>query len=60
MPWLSVAEWPKGTIPYLNDKTTDGHDTKEQAEGVCKQLKLKGWGGEGKVFPLKTYTEPND
>ena len=56
--WTSNAEWPD-TIPVQSDGTritTDSHDTKEQAEGVCRLLKKEGWSFRG-VFPIRTWVE---
>jgi hypothetical protein len=35
-------------------KTTDLHNTKEQADGIVTLLKREGFGGDGKYFPIKT------
>ncbi len=54
--WQSVAEWPKGTICcHANDITTDDHGSMEQASGVVALLKKNGFGGDGKVFPIRAY-----
>ena len=60
-PWTSCAEWPEGHIvnPERPNVTTDGHDTKEQAEGVCRLLEREGLGGERCHFPVRTWVEPN-
>ena len=34
--WVTVAEWPDGTI------STDNHDTEAQAQGVSKLLMKEG------------------
>lgn len=54
--WRSCARWPEGTV-CGTDKTTDVHDTKEQAMGVCRLLKQNGFGGNGGVFPIRTWVE---
>ena len=56
--WVSNAEWPKGTCPGLNDHTQDEHGTRAAAHAVCKRLEADGFGGDRKVFPLRTWTEP--
>jgi hypothetical protein len=38
--------------------TTDTHDTKEQAEGVCKLLNQYGFGGNCRLFPVETWIDP--
>ena len=52
--WKSFARWPHSDDTHM---TVDKHDTKEQAEAVCKRLGEEGWGGEGKIFPIKTWVE---
>lgn len=54
-PWKSVAYWPD-SIKCSNEHNTseDFHDTESQARGVCKLLRMHGYGGEGRVFPIKT------
>jgi len=56
--WKSNAEWDK-SIPgfHQNQITTDMHETKEQAEHVCKLLRTDGLGQEGRFFPVKTWVE---
>jgi len=50
-PFKSNAEWPKGTIyahnSYVDEITTDSHDTYRQAECVCEILRKEGFGGYG-------------
>lgn len=54
----SCAEWDKHTQGFhSNNITKDQHETKEQAEGVCKLLRKEGLGGEGIWFPVKTWVE---
>lgn len=52
----SCAEWPTGLI-YGDNTTMDRHDTKDQAEAVCKMLERNGLGGERCHFPVRTWTE---
>jgi len=56
--FYSYAEWDKH-IPGFHQRNTtrDEHDTQRQAEAVCDALKRDGLGGEGKFFPLRTWTE---
>ena len=57
----SIAVWPDtinvGHIVGKNE-SEDTHDSKEQAEGVCRLLERLGFGGNGKVFPISTRVEP--
>ena len=53
--WQSFAQWPEGTC--TGDVSADLHESKKQAEGVCRRLKSEGFGGQRKVFPLKTWVE---
>jgi hypothetical protein len=50
-PWNSGAQWPDGTV------SKDGHDTEEAAKAVCSRLEREGWGGEGRVLPIRTWVE---
>lgn len=42
---------------FYENKTTDEHETREEAESVLKLLKREGLGGERIWFPIKTYVE---
>lgn len=55
--FTSNAEWPAGTIAGGCDISTDNHDTEAQAQGVCRGLMEKGFGGEGRIFPVRTWVE---
>lgn len=54
----SNAEWPDsvklGCIPNVS---TDKHDSEKMAQAVCDRLKECGFGGEGKIFPIRTWVE---
>ena len=56
-----VAVWPDairvGNVVGKNE-SDDTHDSKEQAEAVCKLLEKEGFGGDGNVFPISTRVEP--
>ena len=56
--WRSNAQWPTGTVKYLNDVTEDTHGSKEEAEGVCRLLRENGFGGNRQVFPVRVWAEP--
>jgi hypothetical protein len=55
--WLSIAEWPYPQVQLYNtdNSSTDRHDTRKQAESVCNMLEELGFGGDGEIFPIKTY-----
>jgi len=55
--WQSNAQWPLDTYRGIDGKgiSTDMHRNKEAAVAVCDGLKKKGFGGEGKVFPVKVW-----
>lgn len=55
----SHAQWPKGAVRQQRaaNHTTDGHETEAAAQAVCRMLERDGLGGEGEIFPLKTWTE---
>lgn len=58
MKYKSCAQWHPGHVYYpVKDITTDIHDTKEQAEAVCRMLERDGLGGERIHFPIKTWVE---
>lgn len=53
----SVARWPEGVLGFSDNISTDKHYTREQAIAVCKLLEVEGFGGEGKIFPVKVWVE---
>jgi len=57
--WTSNAEWPKGSIiqDRANDQSIDYHLTEPAARAVCRMLERDGLGGEGKIFPIRTWVE---
>ena len=57
MRYKSCAKWPEGTCPYSNDVTRVVEYNEDVAKGVCRALEQNGYGGEGKVFPFKTWVE---
>lgn len=54
----SFAKWPEGTTGLSDDTTFDTHETESAAAAVCRMLERDGFGGEGKIFPLMTWTAP--
>jgi len=53
----SCIEWNPEEVCLENSITTDLHETYEQAESICKIIQRDGLGGEGKIFPIKTWVE---
>jgi hypothetical protein len=55
--WQSHALWPGGTVTdnFGKCESHDNHYSKKEAEIVCKMLERDGLGGEGNVFPIKTW-----
>ena len=53
--YRSNAKWDKGNGRVFTSQ--DLHDTAEQATAVCKMLERVGLGGEGKEFPITTWTD---
>lgn len=53
----SNALWPEGVCPgmYGDNISTDTHDTREAAVGVCGGLRREGFGGERQSFPLHVW-----
>lgn len=58
MNYKSIAVWPDGTVSNIKNESEDTHETYEHAEAVCKLLRIHGFGGMGKVFPISTRVEP--
>jgi len=42
---------------FCDNQTTDTHETKKQAEAVCRMLEKDGLGGGRLWFPIKTKVE---
>lgn len=55
MTWTSNAMWPCGTLVGGEQVTTDTHETKQQAQAVASMLERDGFGGDGEVFPVRTW-----
>lgn len=54
----SIAKWdPCIGKHFPNNETTDRHNTKEEAEAVCRLLKKEGFGGRHIYFPIETRVE---
>lgn len=54
MKFKSHATWPPETGVTHSD---DNHPTAEHAQAVCDRLVKEGFGGDGMVFPIKTWVE---
>ncbi|MDZ8119532.1 hypothetical protein [Pontiella agarivorans] len=55
----SHAQWPEGSVMQkkAKDHTMDCHATEAAAQAICRMLERDGLGGEGKIFPIKTWVE---
>jgi len=52
----SNAQWPDCVALGTSDNSsTDSHYTKKEAESICKMLERDGFGGDGLIFPIKTW-----
>ena len=60
MSYQSNALWPAGVCSskWGDNISTDTHDTADQSAAVCRMLRVGGFGGERKVFPLYVWTSP--
>lgn len=61
MNYISHAIWPKDAGIHLgneDNESTDTHGSREAAEAVCQMLEDRGFGGDGNVFPVKTWVTP--
>lgn len=54
----SNAEWPDRTMFGSEQITTDRHYSKKEAAAEGELLRKNGFGGDRKVFPLRTWVEP--
>lgn len=58
--YTSNAEWPEEACiadEFGKLESHDNHDLIGQAESVCVMLEKDGLGGQGKIFPIKTWVE---
>jgi hypothetical protein len=53
---VSQAVWPKEEVKLYNqlNESRDTHGSVTAAEAVCQMLRDRGFGGDGKIFPLST------
>jgi hypothetical protein len=56
--WESWARWPAGVMGNREQNSMDEHDTREQAEAVCRMLERDGFGCAGTIFPIATWVLP--
>ena len=55
----SIVLWPETVcLGRTPNESFDTHVTREQAEHVCDQLRSRGLGLDGKIFPISTRVEP--
>lgn len=57
-PFKSCAIWPAGCCREIGNFSEDMHPTRGNAQAVCSLLQSKGFGGDGKFFPVVTWIEP--
>lgn len=56
--YYSNAKWPDDSgvhDSYGEPESQDRHSTEREALSVCKMLERDGLGGEGKIFPVRTW-----
>ena len=53
--WQSNAQWHRAVYSMDGGITTDTHDSKEEAEHVCRALASDGFGGMRIFFPIRTW-----
>ena len=61
MKYKSVAIYSENSgvsNTYGEPRTEDIHDDLSSAYAVCKMLNKYGYGGDRKIYPLKTFVEP--
>jgi len=61
--YTSHAKWPTGVginLGNTQNESTDTHGDKAAAEAVCQLLHERGFGGDGKVFPLQTWVTSDE
>jgi len=60
--YYSNAEWPEGTYSnqYGKPISSDNHRSLNNAFAVCKGLERDGFGGDGEVFPVRTWVSEEE
>jgi hypothetical protein len=58
--YKSNAEWIRYELNMgiEHNVTSDCHESEDEAKAVCRLLEEKGFGGEGVVFPVRTWVSP--
>lgn len=57
--WQSVAQWPDTvSLGSTDNESRDYHTSEAAALAVVNMLKREGFGGEGKIFPIRAYVLP--
>ena len=55
----SNAKWPAPVRRGNTGNTSsDSHDSHDFAAAICARLREQGFGGERKIFPLRTWVSP--
>lgn len=63
MTFTSHAKWPTGAginLGNTENESTDTHGDRESAETVCRMLQERGFGGDGQMFPLRTWVTSDE
>ena len=58
--YRSVAKWPKDqgiNLGNTENESEDTHQTREEAEAIAAMLQQRGFGGDGRIFPIATRIE---
>jgi len=57
--YKSCAEWDSDIYAGMNRRniSIDSHYSRRAARAVCNSLENEGFGGDGILFPLRTWTE---
>lgn len=55
--WISHAQWPSPAVQLgnIDNVSTDSHGSQEEAQAICHALEKRGFGGDGKIFPIRTW-----
>lgn len=56
--YRSIVLWPDSVkLGKIPNESRDEHDSKAAAHHVCRMLRKKGLGLQGKIFPISTRVE---
>lgn len=59
MKFKSIIYWPNTvSLGTVDNTSEDTHDSFDAAAAVCDMIEQQGFGGEGKIFPIKTLVKP--